>query len=106
MEHNLLPLGEIEKAVVKQGFGTVSLTLEVHESKIVGIQGSQFRKVKFKEAQNAEATALILSEIKDLYEKKQSGTFTFSIEMDKGSIKFVFLNRNLKRNYPLVSESP
>jgi len=103
--HNLLPLAEIERAVVQQGFGTISITLEVHESQIVAIEGAQFRKVKFRDNQNSEATALILSEIKDLHSKKQSGSFTFTVELDKGSIRFVFLNRNLKKNYPLVSDS-
>jgi hypothetical protein len=105
-EHNLEPFAELEKALEKQGYGTVSVSFQVHQGHIVGIQGNQFREVRFKEGQNTEAMALVLAEVKDLHTQKRSGNFTFTVKLDKGEIKTVWLQRNLNKRYLLTNQDP
>lgn len=98
-EHNLAPLAEIERQIQKQEYGSLNLTLEVFQSKIVGVQGQQFQSVNFKQGENTEATSLLLSEIKDLHTKQESGMFTFTVKLNQGDIRKVYLQRNLKKQY-------
>jgi len=98
---NLIPFIDIEKQCNTQHYGSLNLTLEIFQDKIVGVQGQQFQRVKFKDGENTEATSLVLSEIKDLFTKQESGMFTFTMKFNKGNIKDVYLQRNIKKQYPL-----
>jgi len=100
-EHNLAPLAELDRQVKLQRYGSISVTLEMHDGMIVGLQGNQVQRVRFKEGENTQATSLILSEIKSLHEKKESGMFTLSVKLEQGNLKEVYLQRNLKKNYQL-----
>ncbi len=100
-EHNLAPLAELDRQAQHQRYGTLSVTLEMHDGMIVGLQGNQIQRVKFKEGENTQATSLILSEIKSLFEKKESGMFTLSVKLEVGNLREVYLQRNLKKNYQL-----
>lgn len=100
-KENLIPFIDINKQCAKQHYGSLNLTLEVFQDRIVSCSGQQFQRVKFKEGENTDATALVLSEIKDLFEKQESGMFTFTMKFNKGSIKDVYLQRNIKKQYPL-----
>ena len=100
-KHNLVPFVEIEKALEKMQYGTVSVWFQVHQGKITGIQGNQFRQVRFKEGHNSDAVALILAEIKNIYKKKGTGNFTFTLSFDDGQIKRVYLQKNLRKVYPV-----
>jgi len=102
-KHNLGPLAELDLQAEKQQYGTLTVTLEMFQGKIVGLQGNQMQRVKFKDGENAQATQLILSEIKALFENKESGMFTLSIKMAEGNLREVYLQRNLKKNYQLPS---
>lgn len=100
-EHNLAPLAELEQALEQQGYGTVSLSLQVHKGKIVSLMGHQFQHVRFREGENAKAVAQVIGEIKATSQDKRSGTFTFSITFDEGTIKEIDIQRNLTRRYSL-----
>lgn len=100
-EHNLAPLAELDRQAKLQRYGSLSVTLEMHDGMIVGLQGNQIQRVRFKEGENTQATSLILSEIKSLHEKKESGMFTLSVKLEQGNLKEVYLQRNLKKNYQL-----
>jgi hypothetical protein len=99
-EHNLIPFSELEKALEKQQYGSVSVFFEVYQGKVVAIQGNQTQTLKFKE-DNTKAISVVLNEIKTIHENKSSGNFTFTIKFDKGDINKLFLYRNLTKNYPL-----
>lgn len=103
--HNIIPFAKIEKTCERMGFGTLDVTFQIHQKQIVAIEGRQSQKIKFKEGRNSEAVAVLLAEIKSLHDTKQSGVFTYSIEFDKGDIKEVFFNRNLKESFELMAES-
>ena len=96
---NLLPFIDIEKQCANQHYGSLNLTLEVFQDRIVGIQGQQFQRIKFKANECTEATALLLSEIKELHEKKENGMFTVTLKFRDGDIREVYLQRNLKKQY-------
>jgi len=97
--HNLIPLAELEKALEKLQFGTLSLYLQVHRGKIVAVQGNQFQQIRFKEKENSAAIAVILSEIKDAYKKKKSGNLTFTVKFSEGDIRILYVQKNYKRTY-------
>jgi hypothetical protein len=105
-EHNLAPLAELDRQAKLQRYGSISVTLEMHDGMIVGLQGNQVQRVKFKDGENTEATSLVLSEIKDLFTKQESGMFTFTMKFNKGNIKDVYLQRNLKKQYSLDKSEP
>lgn len=102
--HNLEPLAELNTQCEKQGFGSLSVTLDIFQGKIVGVQGSQFQKKKFKEKENAAATALVLAEIKNLHDNKANGMFSFSVKFGDGEMREVYIQRNLKKSYELEKE--
>jgi len=97
--HNLIPFAELEKAIEKLQFGTISLWIQVHEGKIVSIQGNQFQQLRFKKGKNTEATAVVLSEIKDAHKKKKSGNLTITLKFGEGHIRTLYLQRNYKKVY-------
>lgn len=100
-KHNLIPFVELERALETLRYGTVSLWFQVHEGKIVSIQGNQFQRLRFKKGQNAEATTVLLSELKEAHEKKKSGNLTFTIQFGEGHIRTLYLQRNYRKVYPL-----
>lgn len=100
-KHNLIPFVELEKALEKMRYGTVSVWFQVHEGKIVSIQGNQFQQLRFKKDQNADATAVLLAEIKDAHKKKKSGNLTFTIRFGEGDIRALYIQRNYRKVYPL-----
>jgi hypothetical protein len=101
LEENIPALAEINTQCEKQQYGSISVTFDIFQGRIVGMQGSQFQKIKLCKEENAKATALIISEIKNLHEMKSYGMFTFSVKMADGDIKELYIQRNLKKNYPL-----
>jgi len=100
-KHNFVPFVELEKAIEKLRFGTVSIWLQVHDGRIVAIQGNQFQRLRFKKKMNTAATAVVLAEIKDAYKKKKSGNLTFTIKFGDGHIRELYLQRNYRKIYPL-----
>lgn len=103
-EHNIAPLAELEHALEQQGYGTVSLSLQVHTGKIVSLMGHQFQHVRYREGENAKAVALVIGEIKQAAQDKRSGTFTFSITFNEGAIKSVDIQRNITKRYALTEK--
>jgi len=99
--HNLIPFVELEGAIEKLRFGTISLWFQVHDGKIVAIQGNQFQQLRFKKKMNADATAVVLAEIKDAHKKKKSGNLTITLKFGDGHIRAVYLQRNYRKVYPL-----
>jgi len=100
-DHNIAPFAELEQALERQGYGTVSLSMQVHKGKIVSLMGHQFQHVRYREGENAKAVAQVIGEIKQTSQDKRSGTFTFSITFNEGDIKEVDIQRNLTRRYAL-----
>lgn len=104
--NNLLPFIDIEKQCQTQHYGSLNLTLDVFQDRVVGIQGQQFQRVKFQAGQNTEVTALLLSEIKELFIKKENGMFTISLKFHGGDVREIYLQRNLKKQYPIEQNKP
>lgn len=104
-EHNLAPVAEITNQIEKQEYGSLSVTYDIFQGKIVGILGTQFQKRKFNQGENASATALVLAEIKDNHDKKSNGMVSFSVKFTEGDCREVYIQRNLRRNYELTKES-
>lgn len=99
--HNLIPFTKIEKTIEKIGYGSLDVTLQIHQQKIIAVEGHQFQRVKYPAGQNTEAVSLLLSEIKNLHDNQQTGNFSFSMTLNNGDIREVSLNRNLKESFPL-----
>jgi len=76
------------------------LWFQVHDGRIVAIQGNQFQQIRFKKSQNADATAVILAEIKDAHKKKKSGNLTITLKFSDGNIRAVYLQKNYRKTYP------
>lgn len=100
-DHNLRPFAELERALEAQGYGTVSLTMQVHKGKIASFMAHQFQHTRYRGDENAKAVASLIAEIKQATTDKRSGTFTFSIEFNEGAIREVDIQRNLTRRYAL-----
>lgn len=103
-KHNEAPLAEINSQIEKQEFGSLSVTYDIFQGKIVSILGTQFQKKKFDPGENALATALILAEIKDNYNKKSNGMVSFSVKFTEGDCREVYIQRNLRKSYTLEKE--
>lgn len=103
-KHNEAPLAEINTQIEKQEFGSLTVTYDIFQGRIVSILGTQFQKRKFNCGENALATALVLAEIKDNHEKKSNGIVSFSVKFTEGDCREVYIQRNLRRNYNIEKE--
>jgi hypothetical protein len=92
---------ELHKAAEKQGYGAITATYFVSDGKIVQVVGSQKQNIKVEAGDNARAAELMLSEIKDLFDRHQSGHVTFTLKFDLGNIRLVTIHRELRNEYNL-----
>jgi hypothetical protein len=90
---------ELEAAVRKLGYGISSLTLQVHAGEVVSVLGQNFKQIRYKEGQNSEAVSACLAEIKKLWNKKKSGSLTFSFDFENGQIRKLEIQEGLIRKY-------
>ncbi len=103
-KHNEAPLAETCNEIEKQEFGSLSVTYDIFQGKIVSVLGTQFQKRKFNVGENAMATALVLAEIKDNHDKKSNGMVSFSVKFTQGDCREVYIQRNLRKCYELKKE--
>lgn len=94
----------LNKAFQMQSYGTVDMSFEICRGQIVGIEGHQFEKMRFRDGQNTTAGAKVLEYIKSHTDNKKSGTLTFSIKLDDGNIKEIMINRNMTEKYKLSKD--
>jgi len=100
-EHNLLPLAEIGRVAEDSDCSVVSLYVQTHRGRIVSLEGNRTQEIRFPVGNNSKATALLINEVKDLCSKSRSGNFTYTLSMKGGNIRKVFLQRNLRKQYPI-----
>lgn len=98
-EKNLNAFAELEKALEKLRYGSVSVWFQIHDGKIVSLQGNQFQQIRFKEGQNADAVSVVLAEIKKAHKTKKNGNLTVTLKFSNGDIRFVYLQRNYLKRY-------
>lgn len=89
----------------KQEYGEINLNLTVHKGKIANITSTSFEISKFKEGENANATAEIVSMIKNIFKNKQSGNITFSLSYRNGQIKQLTTQFTEKKTFQGVEKS-
>lgn len=99
LQTNMIPAVELFGALGKLGWGTTTVTIRVHDSKVVDIVGHNFKNSRFKEGENAKALASLIEEIKAIHDQKKSGTFSFTLTFEKGDIKTVCRQDSLRRSY-------
>lgn len=105
MTHNDQVFDVLAKALSMQSYGTVDMSFEICRGQIVGLEGHQFEKLRFRDGQNTAAGAKVLEYIKTHTDKKKSGTITFSLKLNDGNIKEIMINRNMTERYKLSPSS-
>ena len=103
-EHNIIPLAKLSKSCERIGYGTLDVTFQIHQKQIVSIEGRQAQRLTFKAGENSKSIAILLAELKDLHDTKRSGLFNYTVLYDKGEIKELVFNRNMKESFELSGE--
>lgn len=92
---------DIEREVSKTPFGEIQFSVLTHQGKITTLTASSFRSKKFPLEKNSEAVAEVVSMLKNMIDRKQSGEITFTVVYREGNIREVvsqFLNKKHYQN--------
>lgn len=87
-------LNEISKKV---RFGQVTLSLQLHNSKFVGLIGNEFLRRIYKDDGMVEAVKEFLDVLEKAREKEKYGTLSVSFRFDKGKLKEMLIQDNFKK---------
>lgn len=90
-------LDDILVEIKKKPFGEVQFSVKVHQGRVANMVSTFFRVERYKE--NSEAVAEVLSMIKNVIEREQSGDITFTVSLSKGKIKEVSSQFTSKKQY-------
>lgn len=77
-------------------FGRAKMEVAVHNGEPVYFISDDFSTQRYKENGTVEATKLFLEEYRKAVEKRQSGTFTFTVTLKSGNTKTSHLQKNYK----------
>lgn len=90
-------LADILTEIKKKPFGEIQFSVKVHQGRAANMISTFFRVERYKD--NSEAVAEVLSMIKNMTEREQSGDITFTITFNKGNIKEVSSQFTSKKQY-------
>lgn len=94
---NLVPLAQLDRLAQEQSFGSMQVTLEVHDKKIVGLTGARFRRKTYKFDGAEDAIQEFLHDLQRYQECKESGAVTLTIKLHKGDVKEMFIQTNFRQ---------
>lgn len=92
-------LKDLKEAVEGMEHGTISPTFSVFRGQIMSVQGNQCRKFKFVKGEDDKAVGIILSKLKQLADDEASGNFTFTVTFTDGEIRWLYVQKNLRKDY-------
>lgn len=101
MDENSYPLWVLDliRLIDKTEYGEIPITLRTHEGRVTSVTTNAFRSKKFKEGENATATAEIVSLIKNMVDSKHTGALSFTVDAQDGHIKKVVTQFHDKKIY-------
>ncbi len=93
---NIPLFAALEQVIRKTKFGTVNLSLQVHDSKAVYLVGNNFEQRQYKDDGTTQAVEEALVRLKEARVKAKTGTFTVTFKFHQGSVKELLLQSNFK----------
>jgi hypothetical protein len=94
---NLAPLAQIDRLAQEQRYGTLQLTLEIHDRKIVGMTGAQFSRKVYRNCGGSDVVDTFAMELLGHKENKSDGTYTVTANLRKGEVKEAFFQTNVRQ---------
>jgi len=90
---------DIWREVQATQFGEVSLTITTHRGIPVAIVTNSFRHEKFSPGDNSKAIERVIAIAKNMVDKKETGTLSFTLVFNEGQIKEVTNQFYDKKDY-------
>ncbi len=88
---------DILHEIHKKPFGEVQFSVKVHQKQVANMVSTSFRVEKYDD--NAKAVAEILSMVKNMTKREQSGDITFTVTFYKGQVKEITTQFTSKKQY-------
>lgn len=95
---NIQLYAALEQVIQKARFGTVSLSVQIHEGKAVYLIGNNFEHRQYKEDGTTKAIEEFLMRIKDTRVKGKTGSCTATFKFQAGSVKELLIQSNFKNH--------
>ncbi len=99
MKDNLAPYAQIEAMLKKVGYGQVTLSMQVHDGKIVAFISNNFVHRQFGQDGGAEAIQDFLEKLKEHRDQQHYGSITGSFTLRRGAIKELVVQSNVKKMF-------
>lgn len=68
-------------------YGSIQFEVKTHRGLVTSVTSNEFRAKKFDEGENAVATAELLAMIKNMVDRRDTGTLSFTISFRNGAIR-------------------
>lgn len=89
---------DIVREIEKTPYGEINFAIQTHRGRVSTVVSNEFRSKRFNEGENHIATAELLSMIKNMVDRKESGSLSFTVTFKNGTIKELvnqFYNKKL-----------
>lgn len=90
-------LSDILHEIKKKPFGEVQFSVKVHQGQVANMVSTFFRVEHYED--NAKAVAEVLSMIKNMIAREQSGDITFTVHLNKGNVREITTQFTSKKQY-------
>lgn len=88
---------DVNQSVHKVQYGDVQFSVSIHNGKVVTYTAIEFEERKYQS--NPDAIAQLLSYVKGITDKKNTGQYTFTILAKDGIIKMIVYQKHEKKVY-------
>lgn len=90
---------DIGRLVQNNPYGEVQFAIGVYQGKPANMVTTSFTKAKYPPESNARAVADLVTNLKEMVKKHQSGCITFSVTFNTGNIREITLQHTTKKDY-------
>lgn len=90
---------DILRLVKNNAYGEVQFALGVYQGEVANMVTTSFTKRKYGVDNNAQAVADLVTDLKEMVKKHQSGCITFSVTFNTGNIREITLQHTAKKDY-------